>query len=77
MLLFLDIGFGTEDTFSIRTGYRDKNPETYTDTGMKSVFETMLNALKKDYADSLIDAKVLNCKIIYLQVNYQYLTLIL
>lgn len=54
----LDIGFGTEDTFSIRTGYRDKNPETYTDTGMKSVFETMLNALKKDYADSLIDAKV-------------------
>lgn len=57
-VIILDVGFGTEDTFSIKSGYRNRKPETYADTGMKSVFENMINELQKSYSDYLIDTKV-------------------
>lgn len=45
--IILDIGFGTEDIFSIRSGYKN-NHQTYSDTGMKSVFEMVTKRLKQD-----------------------------
>lgn len=53
--LIFDIGFGTEDTFDIKAGYRN-GKETYSDTSMKNVFEETLKELKKNYPD--IDTKV-------------------
>ncbi len=41
-----DVGFGTEDNFAIKSGYKD-NHQTYSDTGMRSVFEETLKAVKK------------------------------
>lgn len=46
--IILDIGFGTEDIFSIRSGYKNGH-QTYSDTGMRSVFEETLKELKKSY----------------------------
>lgn len=46
--IILDIGFGTEDTFAIRSGYKVA-PATYTDTGMKSVFEGVIKELCSKY----------------------------
>jgi len=47
--LILDIGFGTEDIFSIRSGYKN-NHQTYSDTGMKSVFDGVIKVLQdKNY----------------------------
>lgn len=46
--LILDIGFGTEDIFSIRSGYKNTH-STEVDTAMKSVFDETLNQLKKEY----------------------------
>lgn len=42
--IILDIGFGTEDIFAIRSGYKTA-PKTYSDTGMKSVFEAVIKEL--------------------------------
>ena len=49
--IILDIGFGTEDIFSIRKGYKNSH-ETYTDTGMKSVFEGVIKQLVEKEPDA-------------------------
>ena len=46
--IILDIGFGTEDIFAIRAGYKNGH-QTYSDTGMRSVFDETLRELKKNY----------------------------
>ena len=46
--LILDIGFGTEDISSIRSGYKT-GLQTYSDTGMRSVFDEVLKTLARDY----------------------------
>ena len=46
--IILDIGFGTEDIFSIRAGYKN-GCETYSDTGMRSVFDETLKELERTY----------------------------
>lgn len=46
-----DFGFGTEDTFSIRAGYKGIHG-TYTDTGMKAVFEQVIQELQQEYPDT-------------------------
>lgn len=48
--IILDIGFGTEDIFSVKAGYKN-NHQTYSDTGMKSVFEIVTKKLKEQDAD--------------------------
>ena len=45
--IILDIGFGTEDIFSIKAGYKNAH-QTYNDTAMKSVFEETLREIAKD-----------------------------
>ena len=42
--IILDIGFGTEDIFAIRSGYKT-TPKTYSDTGMRAVFEEVIREL--------------------------------
>lgn len=49
-----DVGFGTEDDFSIRAGYKDK-PRTYADTGMRAVFEKVIEEISQD---NPIDVKI-------------------
>lgn len=46
--IILDIGFGTEDIFAIKAGYK-KGHQTYSDTGMRSVFDETLKELKRSY----------------------------
>lgn len=46
--IILDIGFGTEDIFAIRSGYKT-TPKTFPDTGMKSVFEEVIKELSNNY----------------------------
>lgn len=46
--IILDIGFGTEDIFSIRAGYKN-NHNTYPDTGMRAVFDSVIKRLKDEY----------------------------
>jgi len=46
--IILDIGFGTEDIFSIRKGYKNAH-QTYSDTGMRAVFEATIKSLEGDY----------------------------
>lgn len=46
--LILDIGFGTEDVFSVRKGFSSES-KTYSDTAMKSVFEGVIKEIQKDY----------------------------
>lgn len=57
--LILDIGFGTEDIFSVKKGYASVS-KTYSDTAMKSVFEEVINNVKKIVAenDGDLDLKV-------------------
>jgi len=45
--LICDIGFGTEDIFAIRGGVRVGEPLSYTDTGMRAVFEATIKELQK------------------------------
>lgn len=49
--LILDIGFGTEDIFSIRSGsnIKDNKTKTYGDTAMKAVFEATANEINDNY----------------------------
>lgn len=42
-----DIGFGTEDVFAMTAGYK-LDPQTFTDTAMKSVFERVLKDIEKN-----------------------------
>lgn len=53
--IILDIGFGTEDIFSVKSGYKN-NHQTYSDTGMKSVFELVTKKIKE--TDSEADLKI-------------------
>ena len=46
--IILDIGFGTEDIFSIKHGYKN-NHDTYSDTGMRAVFEGVIEELSEKY----------------------------
>lgn len=46
--IILDVGFGTEDIFSIRSGYKNSH-QTYSDTGMKSVFDAVIRELAEKY----------------------------
>lgn len=48
--LILDIGFGTEDIFSARSGFKN-NHQTFSDTGMRAVFERTIEMMKKAYKD--------------------------
>lgn len=45
--IILDIGFGTEDIFSTRKGYKGTH-QTYTDTGMRAVFEQVIKRLENE-----------------------------
>ncbi len=44
--LILDVGFGTEDIFSVRAGFKNSHA-TYRDTGMRAVFAETIASLKK------------------------------
>lgn len=55
--IILDIGFGTEDIFSIRSGFKN-NHQTYSDTGMKAVFESVINRIKEADKENEVDIKV-------------------
>lgn len=46
--IILDIGFGTEDVFAIRSGYKIA-PKTYPDTGMRAVFDAVIKELATIY----------------------------
>lgn len=52
--MILDIGFGTEDIFPIRTGYKEPS-KTYPDTGMRATFEAVISDLIQNYP---IDIKI-------------------
>lgn len=45
--VILDIGFGTEDVFSIRSGYKNSH-QTYSDTGMRAVFENVIKKIASE-----------------------------
>lgn len=46
--IIFDVGFETEDIFSIKSGYRG-NHQTYSDTGMRATFEETLKELARKY----------------------------
>ena len=46
--IIYDVGFGTEDLFVIRGGINNGH-KTYTDTGMKAVFEATIEEIKKQF----------------------------
>lgn len=46
--IILDIGFGTEDIFSIKGGMKNSH-QTFTDTAMKSVFENVIRQIEEKY----------------------------
>ena len=50
-----DVGFGTEDNFAIKAGFKN-NHQTHTDTAMKSVFEETLKEIKRK--NSYVETKV-------------------
>lgn len=46
--LIWDIGFGTEDIFSVKSGYKNGH-QTYSDTAMRAVFDMTIQRLKSIY----------------------------
>ena len=54
--LILDIGFGTEDVYSIKSGFKNVQ-KTYKDTGMKSVFEETIKEIKAK-TDDAVETKI-------------------
>ncbi|MBR3517999.1 MAG: ParM/StbA family protein [Lachnospiraceae bacterium] len=52
--MIFDVGFGTEDIFSIMTGYKNKH-QTHSDTGMRAVFEEVINQITQKYP---VDVKI-------------------
>lgn len=44
--IILDVGFGTEDIFSIRSGYKNSH-QTYSDTGMRAVFDGVIKRMQE------------------------------
>lgn len=55
--IILDIGFGTEDIFSIRSGYKNAH-QTYSDTGMRAVFEAVIKQLQVDHKNYALETKI-------------------
>ena len=55
--IILDIGFGTEDIFSIRSGYKNAH-QTYSDTGMRAVFEAVIKQLQADHKNYALETKI-------------------
>lgn len=49
--IVLDIGFGTEDIFAFVKGYKNGH-DTFSDTAMKSVFEEVINRIRKECPDA-------------------------
>lgn len=49
--LIYDIGFGTEDIFAIRGGINNGH-QTYSDTGMKSVFEATIKEIMENHTQA-------------------------
>jgi len=49
--IILDIGFGTEDLFSFKHGYKNSH-KTYSDTGMKAVFEETIKRIQRQHPDA-------------------------
>ncbi len=54
--IIFDVGFGTEDIFSVKSGYKNGTGKTYSDTAMRAVFDTVIQKIKESYPDS--DLKV-------------------
>lgn len=52
--MIFDGGFNTEDIFVLKAGYKE-NHNTFTDTGMRAVFDEVLRLISKDYP---IDTKI-------------------
>lgn len=55
--IILDIGFGTEDIFSIRSGYKNAH-QTYNDTGMRAVFDAVIKQLQANYKEYNLETKI-------------------
>ena len=55
--IILDIGFGTEDIFSIRSEYKNAH-QTYSDTGMRAVFEAVIKQLQADHKNYALETKI-------------------
>ena len=49
--LILDLGFGTEDIFASRVGYKSKH-DTHSDTGMRAVFEEVIARMTKEHPEA-------------------------
>lgn len=58
--LILDVGFGTEDIFSVRKGYAAES-KTYSDTAMRAVFEEVISEIQKDYPTEIKIFELQNC----------------
>lgn len=54
--IIFDVGFGTEDIFSVRGGIKNGTGKTYSDTAMRAVFDTVIQKIKETYPES--DLKV-------------------
>lgn len=46
--IIYDCGFGTEDIFAIKSGYKNSH-NTYSDTGMRAVFESVIKEIQNEY----------------------------
>lgn len=64
--IILDIGFGTEDVYSARSGYKNSH-QTYSDTGMKSVFEQVTKEIARSYKETHGGSSVPHIKVFELQ----------
>lgn len=58
--LILDIGFGTEDIFSVRKGYSSES-KTYSDTAMRAVFDEVIKEIQKDFPVEVKIFELQNC----------------
>lgn len=54
--IIFDIGFGTEDIFSVKSGYKNGTGKTYSDTAMRAVFDTVIQKIRESNSD--VDLKV-------------------
>lgn len=64
--IILDIGFGTEDIYSTRSGYKNDH-QTYSDTGMRAVFEQVTKDIERGYKEANGCSSVPHIKIFELQ----------
>lgn len=58
--LILDVGFGTEDIFSVRKGYAAES-RTYSDTAMRAVFDEVISEIQKEYPTEIKIFELQNC----------------